>query len=246
MAQKERTILPKFQSKPVTAARSRLTECIEARAALAADLIPLRESIGRLDSQADAVSAAEIALARLDAGEDHQALLWARGEGDRPQPDIEARDRLRRELEAAKASKASAERAKATISAQIEQVLSRGPDIERHATAAVAEILCEEAAPMIDSIKAGSIDLAVRIKTLQYITSRALDLSRAAGVHSGSAVALTELSRPADWDHVADAINLATDSFGVVLDKQKTTIGKWRDFESELRSDSAIFGPEAQ
>ncbi len=239
--------MSKFQSKPVSPARSRLDECIAGRAAVEADLIPLRESIAKLASQADAVPAAEAALARLDAAEDHYALLWARGEGDRPIADVEGRAKLTRELSAARASAASAERAKATITAQIEQVLSCGPDIERYATGAVAEILCEESEPMVEAIKADAIALAVRIKTLQYITGRAVDLSRAVGVNSPTAVSLIERSKPSDWNRVAEAINLATESFGTVLDRQRTAISVWREFESELRSDSAIHvSPEAK
>ncbi len=100
---------------------------------------------------------------------------------------------------------------------------------------------------MVEAIKADAIALAVRIKTLQYITGRAVDLSRAVGVNSPTAVSLIERSKPSDWNRVAEAINLATESFGTVLDRQRTAISVWREFESELRSDSAIHvSPEAK
>jgi hypothetical protein len=231
-----------FKSKAKSPARAKLQECIEAHASVAAEMIPLRESIAKLASQSEAVPDAEAAIERLNAKDDHSALLWARGEGEQPAPDIEARDRLARELAAARASAASAARASAVIAAQIDQVAGRAPDIEKFKTSAIAEILVEEAEPLLASIQAEAISLAVQIKLLQYVGIRAADLARAGA--SGDVIGvvgnLVERSKPADWQRVADAIHLATESFPAVLDKQKEAIDSWRQFESDVRSDSGV------
>jgi len=205
-------------------------------------MIPIRETIAKLASQADAVPAAEAGLAGLDASEDFAAMKWARGESDRPIPDVAARRRLTDELSAARASAASAARGKGVLEAQLEKVAGRRPDILKFATSAIAEILCEEAEPMVAQIKADAIALAVRIKSLEYVSGRAVDLARAGAspVASAVAVSLVERSRRFDWDRVASAIHLATESFGVVLERQNEAIGRFREFESDLRSDAGV------
>ncbi len=177
MAQ-ETTHLSKFQTKATSAARAKLAETIAARAAVDSKLAELTAASAKLDSQIADVAPVQEAIAALDEAEDFAALKWARGESaDRPQPDIEARDRLARELAAASASAASAARAKSTIAAQMTAEAGKTPDIERYATAAIVEILCEEAAPLVAELKAAAVALAVKIKSLEYVSGHALEIA---------------------------------------------------------------------
>jgi hypothetical protein len=169
--------MSKFAPKASSAARSRLQETIAAREEVDHRLAELQGALTKLASQSDAVYSAEAALAALDNAEDFAAVKWARGEGERPAPDIEARDRLARELAAARASAASAARASDTIVAQMTQEASKAPDIQRYADAAVVEVLCETAAPLVEELRSAAIALATKIRSLEYVSGRALEIA---------------------------------------------------------------------
>ncbi len=120
--------------------------------------------------------------------------MGARRVADRPQPDIEARDRLARELAAANASAASAERAKATIAAQLTQEASKVPDIARFADAAICEILREFAAPLVDELRSAAIALAAKIKSLEVVASMAMERAEKGRIPVFATVADHELA----------------------------------------------------
>jgi hypothetical protein len=160
--------LSKFQPRARSAARDKLQECIEARAEVGSRLAELQASVTKLNSQIAAVAPAEAALADLNTKEDYAALRWATsGESERPTPDIEARDRLARELAAARASAESATRASAVLSAEIARESSKPNDIAKYADAAVIEVIAETASPMVDDLESDAIELVTRIVGLR-------------------------------------------------------------------------------
>ncbi len=169
--------MPTFKPKATSAARSRLDECISARAEVDSRLAELQASITKLNSQVAAVAPAEAALANYDATSDHKALLWARGAGERPTPDIEARNRLISELASARASAESATRASATLVAEMTNESSKPNDIAKYADAAVIEVIAETATPLVDALEADAIDLVVKIIGLQAAANMARDLA---------------------------------------------------------------------
>jgi hypothetical protein len=168
----------KFAPKATSAARSRLQECLSARSEVDAKLAELQGSIARLDSTIAAVGPAEAAIVELNEADDYAALRWATsGDAERPKPDVEAHDRLARELFAARASGASAERAKATLTARMATEAAKVPDIQRFADAAVCEILVEEAEPIVAEVKASAIALAGKIRSLEAVSQMALQIA---------------------------------------------------------------------
>lgn len=188
--------MPTFKPKATSAARTRLEECNTARAAVDRRLADLQASIMKLDSTIASVAPAEAALAKLNEADDYAALRWATsGDADRPQPDVEAHDRLARELAAAQTSAASASRAKATLTAQMTQEAAKVPDIQRFADAAVCEILCDEATPIVDELRAAAIDIAAKIKSLEVVSSMALQIAEKGRHVPGVSLADHELAR---------------------------------------------------
>ena len=119
----------KFPPKATSAARAKLAETITAMAEVDAKLAELQASIAKLNGQTAAVAPAQAALAAHDEAEDFAALLWARGQGPIPEPDLETRDRLARELDAATASAASATRAQAVLAAQMTEAGQNRPTL---------------------------------------------------------------------------------------------------------------------
>ena len=104
MAQKEKYFVKIPTPRPISRARQ-IARVHRGKSRVSARLAELQASVTKLNSQIAAVAPAEAALADLNTKEDDAALRWATsGEFERPTPDIEARDRLARELAAARAS----------------------------------------------------------------------------------------------------------------------------------------------
>ena len=104
-ATRELNPMPKFQSKATSAARSTLARNIDARAEVDSKLAELRRRVAKLNSASRRSCARRSALAGAEyEAEDYAALhgpLRGDSEFDRT-PDLEARDRLARELAAAR------------------------------------------------------------------------------------------------------------------------------------------------
>jgi hypothetical protein len=169
--------MSRFTPKPTSPARERLQETIAAREAVNARVAELQASIAKLESEISAPSSAAAALANLAAMEDSAALRWARGEGDRPAPDVEQRERLARQMAAEAQSSASATRAKDTLSAELEAERRKLVDIARFTDAAIIEVITDEAAPLINALKAAAIEVASRIESLEVASVLALEMA---------------------------------------------------------------------
>ena len=120
---------------------------------------------------------AEAALANFDADEDHRALLWAKGQGERPAPDVEARNRLISELASARVSAESATRASKVLVAEMTAEAAKPRDIAKWADAAIVEILCDEATPHVDDLEFDAIALVAKIVGLQTAHNAARDIN---------------------------------------------------------------------
>ena len=143
--------MSKFQPRARSAARDKLQECIEARAEVGSRLAELQASVTKLNPQIAAIGARRSSARRPEyEGGLRRATRATSGEFERPTPDIEARDRLARELAAARASAELATRASAVLSAEIARELSKPNDIAKYADAAVIEVIAETASPMVD------------------------------------------------------------------------------------------------
>ncbi len=82
-------------------------------------------------------------------------------------PDVETRDRLARELAAARASAESATRASAVLSAEMAREASKPKDIAKWADASVIAVIAETASPMIDDLEADAIALVTKVVGLR-------------------------------------------------------------------------------
>ena len=134
-----------LKPRPKSAARDKLDGAIKARAAVAAKMAALTASVARLVQQIEAVGPAEAALARFDAAQSARLATWAQGgEADVPEADWAQREKLERELAAARATAASAVAAKAGLEAEYTSKANELPPIEMWTRATIAEIVADE------------------------------------------------------------------------------------------------------
>ena len=132
--------MPIFRKPAASPARTKLQECLDAGVDVRAKMADLQSSISQLNEQSAAVPAAEAAVAAHNATEDFAALKWARGEGPRPEPDLAVRDRLARELSAARVSAESASRASSVLVAEMAAEAEKPSGIAKWADASIVEI----------------------------------------------------------------------------------------------------------
>jgi hypothetical protein len=264
--------MPTFPPRARSAARDKLAETQAARAEVDAKLAALQASVTKLNAQSAEVGPAEAALANFDAAEDHRALLWARGEGPRPEPDVEVRRRLTRELEAARFSAESANRSSSVVVAEMTAEASKPADIAKWADSAVVEILAETATPLIADLESDAIALVAKIVGLQTAAGLARDIAERRrprvltveehamrNIGKGVAIqhaeledgtppearvavgALTERLRPGVWAKISAAIIDALHTrHADISEKVTETVGLWRAFESDLRTDAGV------
>jgi chromosome segregation ATPase len=140
---------------PLSAAAQRLAEAVKAKAEATAEMEKHQAVIARLEKQVRAVAHAENALARIDAEQAAKMSAWASDEtaGDPPQADWEARERLERELSAARATAASAQSAMATPRAALQAASQRASAAHRAAWIASKLIAVEEAESTLGPLK---------------------------------------------------------------------------------------------
>ena len=169
--------MPVFRKPAASPARAKLQETIDASEAVRAKLAELQGAIAKLNGQAAAVGPAQAAVAAHNEAEDFAALKWARGEGPRPEPDLAARDRLARDLAAARASSESATRASSVLVAQMTAEAAKPRDIAKWADSAVVEVIAETATPLVADLEADAIALVGKIIGLQTALNTARDIN---------------------------------------------------------------------
>jgi hypothetical protein len=224
-----------FPTKPVSQARAMLAEASAARKDADATIAALTASIRRLDAEIAAVAPAEAALARLDA--EHSAAFgaWAQ-DPSLPKPEIDA---VRREaasvaLANARNSAAAAANAKTGLEAQTMAAAQKIAPIEKHINAAVAEVVLETAAPLIDELIAEAKALTARAKSIEQAGMLAL-------------VTAESVNDP----HVAGAVYRALEAFNtkfrdargaMPVDPELADVSRrgWQNFAADLREDSAV------
>ena len=142
--------------KPPSAGEQRLAEAQAAKAEASAEMQRHQGVMDRLDRQIRAVAPAEAALARFDAEQSAKLATWAADEdaGAAPQPDWQLRERLERELSAARATAASAAGAKAVPLAAMNAAGQRAAAAQRAAWVAAKLVAIEEAEATLEPLKA--------------------------------------------------------------------------------------------
>ena len=139
-----------FPRKKSSPARERLAETVAARQSTESKLANVRASLARLADHEASVTAAEQKLAALNAAEADATLKWAKsGKGDAPAVNADRREEISKALAAARAQAAAAAAARASLEAEASAASANLPGIEKWSKAAIAQIVAEEAEPLI-------------------------------------------------------------------------------------------------
>ena len=167
--------MPVFTKRPTSPARERLAAALKERGEVEAKLAALSASSARLHQQVEAVGPAESALARHDATHSAALAAWSQGpEAEVPVADWEQRERLERELGAARATAASAAAAKTGLEAQYTAEASKLPGVQSYASAAITEIIGESLPELIDEV----IELQKQVANKIEVVVSAVDVTR--------------------------------------------------------------------
>ncbi len=147
----------RFEKTPRSLAREALAAAIRRLTEATAAVDALQAALGRL-TESEALSApVEAELGRLDAAEAAALAAWCRTpDAPRPQPDVEARSRLLRELDAARTTAASAARASGSVSVELNGAIRCYAGSEIEVNAATAEVVAEE-------VELAAAEMAARI-----------------------------------------------------------------------------------
>jgi hypothetical protein len=134
-----------------SAAEQRLADAQAARADAEAEMQRHQAVINRLDRQIRAVAQAEAALARFDADQSAKLGTWAQtGEAEAPQADWQQRERLERELSAARAAAGAMSGPRAATAAAGQ----RAAQAARQIWIAAKLVSIEEAAETLEPLRA--------------------------------------------------------------------------------------------
>jgi hypothetical protein len=160
----------KFPTKRASEARSRLQECLTAKAEAEAKIAQVNASIERLADHEAEVAAAEQALARIDSDEASATLAWARAnEGSAPTPNVDRRDEINRALAVARAQANAAVSARAALTAEMEVAMRPLPGIQTWSSVAVAQIVAKETAPLLADLEDAQRNFAAKIERVKMM-----------------------------------------------------------------------------
>jgi hypothetical protein len=230
-----------LKPRPKSAARDKLDGAIKARAAVAAKMAALTASIARLGQQIEAVGPAQDALARFDSAQSARLATWAQGaEAHVPQADWQERERLERELSAARATAASAAAAKAGLEAQYTAKANELPPIEMWTRATIAEIVADEIPPLAEAARR----IGAELIAAQQRLIQAVDLTKGIfqSLPPGEAAAAANVA----MTKVAKAMSAAHEKPPLDPDKTAASRQAWAAFAADLREDAFVFPAEAQ
>ena len=224
-----------LKPRPKSAARDKLDGAIKARAAVAAKMAALTASVARLVQQIDAVGPAEAALARFDAAQSARLATWAQGgEADVPETDWAQREKLERELAAARATAASAVAAKAGLEAEYTSKAKELPPIEMWTRATIAEIVADEIPPLAEA----AMKIGAELIAAQQRLIAAVDLTKGIfqSLPPGEAAALANSAMV----RVSKAMSGAHEKPPLDPDKTEASRRAWHAFAADLREDAYV------
>ena len=224
-----------LKPRPKSAARDKLDGAIKARAAVAAKMAALTASIARLGQQIEAVGPAQDALARFDSAQSARLSAWAQGaEAEVPEADWAQREKLERELAAARATAASAAAAKAGLEAQYTAKANELPPIEMWTRSVTAEIVAEEIPPLAEAArKIGAELIAAQQRLIQ-----AVDLVK--GIFQSLPPGPAAAAANAAMVTVATAMSGAHERPPLDSDKTEASRRAWHAFAADLLEDAYV------
>lgn len=175
--------------------RGRLAALIADRDAADAELAALTERASRLATLAAAVSPAEAELAALESRETAAMSAWsASPEGAPPVPDVGEAERLRGEVEKARATSAAARRAGETLSAERGSVVDRLDDLKAGAELGAAEVVVAEVLPaLLAGVEGANRSLSTYRQRLGEARERTLRIAERHPSHPGRLAVLKAL-----------------------------------------------------
>jgi hypothetical protein len=167
---------------PLSPARETLAALILARQEITATIEHAEAALGRLTGAQTIDSSIVGALAALDAAESAAMSAWARsGEGDAPLPDVATRQELSRKISDSQAKAGAAQRAEGGLQAELARESAKLPAIARAAEVVVADILFEEAEPLIADFLEANRAVAAKASRIEMLRDIVIGMGRAAG-----------------------------------------------------------------
>jgi hypothetical protein len=141
---------------PMSPARAHLATLIDRRAELTAAMASQIQSVERLQSMLGAEAAAKAALDAFDKAAGDVMETWLRAGGTDPQPPIETakRKKLVQAVDAAAGRASAARSASASIEADYLRTATEANSVVPLVTDAVATVVSEEAAPLLEEAHA--------------------------------------------------------------------------------------------
>ena len=225
-----------FPRKKSSPARERLAETVAARQSTESKLANVRASLARLADHEASVTAAEQKLAALNAAEADATLKWAKsGKGDAPAVNADRREEISKALAAARAQAAAAAAARASLEAEASAASANLPGIEKWSKAAIAQIVAEEAEPLIAELT----------ESMRAIAGKQERLKQMFAFVVGAAESLPQRSEEARQVYVAveplsQAMQKAFSTPESPLDMAAASGAALREFIGALASDSGV------
>ncbi|HZZ26216.1 MAG TPA: hypothetical protein VFE60_28320 [Roseiarcus sp.] len=226
----------KFPPKATSQVRSRLQECHAARQDAEAKIAETNASLARLANHENEVAEAERKLALLDSAEASATLEWAKsGDGAAPSPNVESREEIGKALASARAQAAAAVRARASLSAELETALKPLHGIQAWSSVAIAQIVCEEAAPLLADMIDAQQSLAAKMERIGLM--REFALAAAERLPKGSEEARVIYVAA---EALANNIQRAMAANDAPLDASVATRAALSEFVAALSDDSTV------
>ena len=168
---------------PMSAARLRLAEMIEAREKISASVDRVNASLSRLASAqtTDAPIAAE--LQRLDSAETEAFSVWSRSDTDAPAPTPDAAKRalLTEQLATARSTAEAARRAESGLIAERDRESAKLRGLPHAIDVALAQILVEESEPLIAAFDEANRAVSAKASRIEILRDILGTMARSAG-----------------------------------------------------------------
>jgi hypothetical protein len=167
----------------MSAARLRLAQMLAARDEISATVARTNAASTRLASAQTADAPITAELQRLDSAETQAFSVWSRGDTDAPAPTPDAAKRalLTEQLLAARATAEAARRAEIGLIAESERESSKLRGLPHSMDVAVADILFEEAEPLIADFLEANRVVAAKASRIEVLRDIVISMGRAAG-----------------------------------------------------------------
>jgi hypothetical protein len=228
--------MPTFPTKRASPARARLAECHAARREAEAKIAAANESMARLAGHEEAVAAVRSELTAIDIADAAAVTAWAKsGEGAAPTTDVERREAISRALSQAESQARAAATARAALSADIESAGQPLAGIQTWTTVSIAQIVCEDTAPLLADVVKLQQALAGKIEQIKQMRDFIYSVAERLPKGGEEAREVYVVGNALDAD-----LQLAMSAREAPLDASVAARAALREFVAGLADDSTI------